>query len=195
MAGILAAASGEAAKRRSRRRSASLITDRSGVAAIEFAMIGLPFVLLLMAVFEAGLVTLAQQSLDDGLDRAARQIFTGRFQEAANGTTPTSRLKRIICNGVVYVSCDNLAVEVTTSTSFSGRSASDPYDPATGEVARDFGSRFQCPTGNEIVTVRAAAVVPRFFSLISLARKVSSGGQLVVSTAVFRAEPYSSGGC
>ena len=194
MAGILAAFNA-GLRRRRRGGSTSILANASGATAVEFGLVGAPFLFLLMAVFEAGLVTLAQQSLNDGLDPAARQIFTGQFQEGANSSLPADRLKTLICNGVVYITCANLLVEVTTSTNFGSRSTNNPYDSSTGDVSPSFGNTFQCPTGNDIVTVRAAAVVPRFFSLISLAPKVASGGQLVVATAVFRAEPYSSGGC
>ncbi len=47
-----------------------------------------------------------------------------------------------------------------------------------------------------MVTIRAAVVVPRFFTILDLSpRKIGTGSQLIVATAVFRAEPYATGRC
>lgn len=169
---------------------------REGSAAVEFAMILMPLFMILGAVFEAGLLTLAQQTLDAGVDRAGRAVFTGAFQEKADGSDPTTRFRTVLCNGPALFDCTAVKLEVTTAKTFSAAAPSDPYDASAKALASGFGARFQCPAGNDVVTVRAAVTVPRFFTLLDLSpRKVGSGSQLIVATAVFRAEPYAAERC
>jgi len=169
---------------------------REGSAAVEFGMVLPPFFMILGAVFEAGLLTLAQQTLDTGVDRAGRTVFTGAFQEKADGSDPATRFRAALCDGPALFDCAAVKVEVTTAQTFSTTALSDPYDANAKALAAGFGTRFQCPAGNDVVTVRAAVTVPRFFTLLDLSpRKLGSGGQLLVATAVFRAEPYAAGRC
>ena len=178
------------------RRARGLRGNEHGGTAIEFALIGMPFFMLLCAVFEAGLVTLAQQSLDNGIERAARQVFSGTFQTNYDGTPPVDRFRAAICEATVYIDCTKVKLEVTTAANFGASSPSNPYDSKSGGASSTFGSTFQCPSANNIVTVRAAAVVPRFFGFLTLnGIQMSGNTQMVVSTAVFRAEPYPTGKC
>lgn len=169
---------------------------RAGATAVEFALVSLPFLTLLCAVFEAGLLTLSQQMLNNGVDRASRTVFTGAFQEGANGSAAVDRFRTVLCNGPVLFSCADVKIEVTTARTFAAGSASDPYDAKAMALSARFGTQFQCPAGNDVVTVRAAVVVPRFFTLLDLSpRKIGGSGQLIVATSVFRAEPYAAGRC
>ena len=68
--------------------------DQRGSTAIEFAFVGPPFLLLLLAIFELGL-TLTTQSVMDGAARdAARLIRTGQVQTQ---TSPISTFQNLLC--------------------------------------------------------------------------------------------------
>ena len=178
------------------RRLDHLRRDDAGVTAIEFGIVALPFLLLLMAVLEAALTLTAQISFNNAVDRSARTVLTGVFQEAADGSDPAARLRGAICNDALMFSCTDLKVEVTTSPTFQSKSAADPYDPTSKGMADGFGTRFQCPNGDEVVTIRAATTVPAYLPLVDLTgRRVGTDRQLIMSTAVFRAEPYGNGRC
>ncbi|MCE4222514.1 pilus assembly protein [Methylobacterium sp. C25] len=182
--------------RSSGRRLAALLRHTGGASAVEFALVALPFFMVLTAVFEAGLVTLAQQGLDNGLDRAARTLFTGTFQTNSDGTPAANRFRAEMCPAVVYIDCSQIKVEVTTGSTFASSSPTSPYNSSTRTANSSFGSKFQCPSANNIVTVRAVATVPRYFKFLTLnGLQLAAGGQMVVSTLVFRAEPYPSGSC
>ncbi|WP_462120951.1 TadE/TadG family type IV pilus assembly protein [Methylorubrum thiocyanatum] len=164
--------------------------------AVEFAVVAMPFLILVAAIFECCLVCLGQLTLDTAMDRATRAVFTGTFQEASDGTDPSERMQKDMCAGFVMFNCADLKVEVTTAASFAQSGARDPYDAEGKGLAKDFGSRFDCPGGNDIVTVRAAATVSRFFPFLDLTRRpVGLDRQLIMSTAVFKAEPYADGRC
>jgi pilus assembly protein Flp/PilA len=173
-----------------------LQTDRSGVAAIEFAMLGPPFLAMVCAIMAVGLQVLAQQTLDDAVDAAGRAVFTGQFQNAADGSDPTARLRALICAQPRAFNCSELQVEVTVGSTFAAGTARAAYDPKTGRMAADFGKSFTCPTGDQIVTVRAAVPVPRFYLPISVAGvRMADDRNLLTSTGVFRTEPYTQGSC
>ena len=57
------------------RRLRRLIGDRSGAAAVEFALIGLPFILLLLGLIEFGRGLHIRTALDAAADRAQRAIL------------------------------------------------------------------------------------------------------------------------
>lgn len=170
--------------------------DESGATAVEFALVGLPFFALLGAIFEIGMCVFTQQNLDNAVDRASRMVFTGAFQEGSDGTPGRDRFKAAVCASAAVFDCSKLLVEVTVGPTFASQSPSDPYDAGSKSVAQGFGTRFQCPSGNDIVTVRAALPAGRYFGFVDPSgRRLAAGGQLLVSTAVFRAEPYASGKC
>lgn len=57
------------------RRPWRCLTDTSGAAALEFALIGLPFILLLLGLIEFGRGLYIRNALDDAADRAQRVIM------------------------------------------------------------------------------------------------------------------------
>jgi Flp pilus assembly protein TadG len=171
-------------------------SGRDGATAVEFAMVGMPFFALVCALFEAGLLLLSQQTLDNAVDYAARTVFTGAFQEGYDGTPAADRLRRAVCSQVTIFPCADVMIDVATASSFAARSVASPYDAATKNVAAGFGKSFQCPSGNDVVTVRAAVVVPRYFGFLDPdALAIGTAARLVVSTVIFRAEPYATGRC
>lgn len=177
-------------------RLAAFARARDGATAVEFALVALPFLILLCAVFEACLMTFAQQTLNNAVDRAGRAVFTGAFQEGYDGTPAPDRFRAALCAGPTLFACEAVKLEVTTAKTFATSSAADPYDAGAKALSSTFGSRFQCPAGNDVVTIRAAVVVPRFFTILDLSpRKIGTSSQLIVATAVFRAEPYATGRC
>ena len=52
-----------------------LYVQESGTAAIEFATVALPFLLLLVSIFEVGMVMFTQTELQGATQEAARQIL------------------------------------------------------------------------------------------------------------------------
>ena len=54
-----------------------------GVVAIEFAMVGLPFLLLIVAIMVVGFLLYAQSTLDYATQKAARQVMVGTVQTSS----------------------------------------------------------------------------------------------------------------
>jgi len=62
--------------------------DKRGVAAIDFALLGLPFLLLLICVMQLGLYYMTQVALDSGTVQAAESLRSV-FSTGATPVTPT----------------------------------------------------------------------------------------------------------
>src|ERR1700730_9557131 len=70
------------------------VRQQSGAIALEMALVGPPFFLILLTIIDLGLM-LANQSLLDGAARdAARLIRTGQVQSA---TSPITTFQNLLC--------------------------------------------------------------------------------------------------
>jgi Flp pilus assembly protein TadG len=162
---------------------------RGGAAAVEFAMISVPFFLLLFGIIELALVFLLSTTLDNATSEASRTIRTGELQNNGGGSPET--FKATICDNLGWLKGDclnNLYVDVRTYASFSSVTAPQPvvggkFDP----------SKLQFTPGvqKSIVVVRAYYKWPFITPMVSKAmQQLADGSMLMVSTATFRNEPY-----
>jgi hypothetical protein len=73
--------------------------DRRGVAAIDFALLGLPFILLLMCVMQLGMYYMTQVALDSGTVKEAESL-RAIFSTGSTPVTPSgATLKANIVSG------------------------------------------------------------------------------------------------
>jgi Flp pilus assembly pilin Flp len=88
-----------------------------GAAAVEFALVALPFFALVVAVIELGIFYLASRFLEDGVFNASRKVLTQRLA----GGSICSQFKTEIENEVkVWLSPARLSISVTPLTTFGG---------------------------------------------------------------------------
>ena len=107
---------------RARRRS-------RGVAAVEFALVAIPFISLILFVFELSYDLFQQEALDSGLHLAVRQVQTGNAQNATSGT---DFITRFLCPNIGgLLTCSNLYVKVQKLSPATGQ---DFYDFTTGTL-------------------------------------------------------------
>ncbi|GJE15495.1 hypothetical protein AIGOOFII_0190 [Methylobacterium marchantiae] len=171
--------------------------DCHGATAVEFGLVGLLFFGLIAAILEVVMLLLAQLSLDNALDRAGRSVFTGTYQEGASSVNPATRLITELCKGVTLFTCNDqtIKLEMTVSTDYA-KAPTSPYDSTTNTESATFGNKFDCPKGGEIVTIVAAAKLPRYFNYMQVfARPLPDYKQQIQSTILFQAEPYPQGSC
>lgn len=187
---------------------ARLRGDAGGAAAVEFALVSLPFLALCGAIFQVAFQIWATQNFDRTLQNAVRTIFTGQFQQANAGQTDATKLlaalKTTMCGPasatvVNIFNCQAVKIDVATVSTFSGATPSTPVNAATGTWNTGFGTNYACAAPGTIVIVTAAVQFPTFFNLMGLnTRQFTSGSgagsSLLVSTAVFRTEPYQAAG-
>ena len=177
--------------------------DAGGAAAVEFALVALPFLALVGAVFQIAFQIWATQNFDRALQNAVRTIFTGQFQLANAGQTNAAMLaslKTVMCGPASAAipsvfNCQNVKIDVATAATISAASASSPVNATTGTWNTGFGTNYACAKPGTIVVVTAAVQFPTFFNLMGLGTRqfttgAGAGSSLLTSTAVFRTEPY-----
>ncbi|MGE5512290.1 MAG: TadE/TadG family type IV pilus assembly protein [Bacteroidota bacterium] len=180
--------------RTKRRDRQSLITrwrqDRSGVTAIEFAFVGLPFFMLLFGIMGVGLFFFTTFSLENALERAARVIRTGQAQQT--GMT-AEQFKNLVCsNAPQFVDCENklrinvrhyaeadLTPAVTRNECIENNTLTNVtiYEPgAASEVV--------------LVTLCYEWDMVKAIPFLDLKESDMSGARLIQAATVFRSEPF-----
>src|SRR5262245_6225588 len=163
---------------------------RRGAAALEFAIVVLPFFLLTIGLAEISMIGFAQTSLYYAVSETERRIRTGPAQM---GGMSEGAVKGIPCteiNRFLVLSCDgNLYLDVRTFNSFVA--AGTVPNPIQNDEFQPTGMGYSPGQPSSIVVVRAyyrwQIMTPLFEPVFS---NVSHGQRILVSTMIFRNEPY-----
>ena len=166
----------------------------NGATAVEFALVSMPFFMLVWAIIELGMVFFVDVTLDNAVGKMARQIRTGEFQTA--GGTAAS-FKTSICDRMLWLQSgcsSNLKVDVRTFELFEDVKDAPPAttDPEGGDPEfNDANNCFQTGGPTNIVLVRAFYEWTLFTPLLNQSL-VNLGGnkRLLTATTIFRNEPY-----
>lgn len=160
---------------------------KDGAAAIEFAFVVVPFLMLMFAIMETALVFFAGQTLETAVANSGRLILTG---EAQSKKFDAAKFKAEVCAKVyVLLDCEGkLLVDVRTYASFAGIDNAKPID-ADGKLALN---PTYAPGGpGDIVVVRLAYQWPVHLSLFGLSLADLAGEKrLLLATSAFRNEPF-----
>ena len=172
--------------------------DRRGATAVEFGLVAVPFLGLLMAIFETGFVFFTSVGLQSAVQAASRAVLTGNAQAvSATVSTPAQFNAAYICpNLPSFISCSSIITDVRTATAFASADVTNDFYTTTTEY---------CPGApGTIVVVRVAYPLPVFFPILGLMPKVGqiTAGlvsnvpnqpglkHLLLATSVFQTEPY-----
>ncbi|HAJ47005.1 MAG TPA: pilus assembly protein [Alphaproteobacteria bacterium] len=161
--------------------------DNRGQAAVEFAIVALPFFILLTAALDFGLMFFATSTLDNGINQSARRIRTGEV--TANGVTE-AQFRQMVCDEInMLLDCDErLAIDVRVFQSFNDIDFPAALD-GNGNLTGNF--QFNPGTAGDIVLVRIFYAWPMLTPVFGEALENMSGGSRLLSTSVaFRNEPF-----
>jgi len=164
--------------------------ERSGAAALEFSIVVIPFFLLTFGLAEVSMLGFAQTSLDYATSETARQIRTGQAQ--INGVS-AGQIRARLCtelNRFMVVSCDgNLFLDVRRFDSFVD--VTNENNAIQDGVFDASGMTYAPGAPSDIVVVRAyyrwQIITPVFERVFA---NVAGGERILVSTMMFRNEPY-----
>lgn len=163
---------------------------QDGAAAVEFALVAVPFFALLFAILQTAIIFFASQALQAAVADSSRLIMTGQAQQA-NFTA--ADFKNAVCARVsaLFNCATGVTVDVKNYSSFSAINNSPPvtngqFDPSKAS----FG--LAGPGCIQVVTLYYQW--PVYVSLLGLA-DLNGGYKLMSASSVFKNEPYSSGGC
>ena len=167
--------------------------DENGAAAVEFAMVALPFFAFLFAIIEAAMVFFAGQVLETATQDSARLILTGQAQ---TGSFTQAQFKQAVCDRIYKLfTFANIYVDVKSYSSFSAINITTPVD-ASGNFVNTF--TYQPGNPGDIVVVRVFYQWPLFVTKLgfNLADVNDTSGvknrKLLAATVAFRNEPYGS---
>lgn len=166
--------------------------QQDGAAAVEFALVAVPFLALTFAILETALVFFAGQTLEAAVTDASRLIMTGQAQTAGYSQAD---FKNAVCARIYGLfDCTNgIYVDVKNYSSFSSISTASPVSNGTFDTTK----MTYVPAGPGCIEVVSLYYQwPIYVTMLgnNLAN-LSGGNRLLVATAVFRNEPYGPAAC
>lgn len=183
---------------RGRACARAFAADASGVAALEFGILALPFFILVFGIISVGTYFFQVSSVEAAALTAARAIRTGQVQQsqgAYTGLTTDAQKKaaflQAFCGAATTLqNCmTKTAIIVQSSTLFN--SLSSPSCTNSGALISNSGTAFTPGTTSNVVMVtvcypwKPIGGVP-YFKVGNL----NDGSFLVQATVAFRTEPY-----
>jgi Flp pilus assembly protein TadG len=187
--GILSICSKVAGRLRATARRMRAEHDRAS-AILEFAMLAPVFFVMLLGIMENGVIYFAGSTLQYATDNAARYVRTGQAQA---GSLTQAQFRQRICNDIApMLACDTrLQVDMESYSDYTTATFSNPLD-ANGNLNSSLNN-YQPGTACNVVLLRAfykwSVITPVLRQFLV---NMGSGDHLIVATAAFRNEPFTS---
>jgi Flp pilus assembly protein TadG len=172
------------------------LNERNAMAAVEFAIIGAPLLLTIVAIFQSALFVYNSSRLDAATHAAARQIITGSVQK---GGLTAAQFRTNLCSQLpVTIPCSSVIVNLQTfsEASFPGGFYSFVNGTQTAIIVPplDNTKTSFCPGGSgEYVYLQVFYAMPLLGTVWLPAITTTFQGQtvsLVSAAAAFKNEPY-----
>lgn len=162
--------------------------DARGAAALEFALVGSTFMIMLLACFEFGYMLFVQSVLDNAARDAARLIRTGQVQTSAN---PTSTFSTLLCNEVgSIIGCGSVVYQAQVFNDWTSAQTSVNTPPTRDANGNYVSAGFNAGTQSQILVVTVSYNYPFFTPWIASLLGGGTDSALLMSTVVFQNEPY-----
>ncbi|MHA7970516.1 TadE/TadG family type IV pilus assembly protein [Rhizobium sp. CAU 1783] len=163
-----------------------LLRDEKGAAAIEFALLAMPFLMLVFAILEVSLMFFIDSGLDSALQRTAREVRTGA---AASNSWDLQKFKARVCENMTFsFGCsDTLLVSTQVMSDFSSRSYKSGVQNGVLSVQESFS-----PGGSgDYVLIQAYLPWDSTLAFAGIkAHTLQDGRYVLAAAALFRNEPF-----
>jgi Flp pilus assembly protein TadG len=172
--------------------------DEAGHTAVEFAMVSLPFVMLLFGIIAVCLYFFTVFTMENAVWQAARAIRTGQFQQGlgiyAGLKTDEDRkkaFKAALCEkSPAYIECEKAVVMVQSNSGGFG-SISPPLCASDGSMVDQSKAEFNPGGASSVVLVTVCYPWSFGGKLPFLATSNLNDGSLLIQASVtFRTEPF-----
>jgi len=182
-------------KKLSMRRIRRYLANKEGTAAIEFAILAIPFFMLLFAVLELAVVFFINSTLNHAVSESGRQIRTGNFQSCGS----QDKFKELVCAKMSGLgNCEKrLRIDVVSEDSFGSIALpvppeppeEDPSDPDASDIQN---GAWQDTTSGAPVVIRGLyyhklVLPPQLTRLESIEGR---GIRVLTATTAFQNEPF-----
>lgn len=181
--------------------------DRRGIAAVEFALIAMPFFFLIFGLLEVCVIFIMSSILEHAANEASRQIRTGQLQTDSTFADADARAEEFradLCKELYgLMNCDTnadpdkksdrrLKIDVQKFDTFGGTGSNAlTYD--SDDRLDNTGFGFAAGAQNEIVVIRVFYEWDLMVPVLSAPLKNPNlaGNQILLQTTVaFRNEPF-----
>ena len=160
--------------------------DEKGSTAVEFALIGIPFIFMVIGIIEMALMFTAQSLLESSTAEASRQVRIGAVQEGGGEDI----FRDVLCNQAgVFLACDDIQYQVESVESFED---AQEFPDATFDDEGNLDNQGFDPGGvSDVVLIRIAYKYPIKTPMMSLIlTNNGSNNRILLSTVVLQTEPY-----
>lgn len=199
---------GKSATRIARRLFPRLARSEDGAAAIEFALLALPYFLIIFAIFETFIAFAGEQLVGGAVDDMGRKLRTGQItttDDTKSTYVDQGQFRQLFCDElVVLITCSSselttpskLFIDVRNAADFAHIPGSLGNDGTTGDVdTSDFGYNPGGPgTTNLVRAVYKWDVLfdlmRPYFSTVKLTSDPGSGYYLIMATTAYKNEPF-----
>jgi len=171
------------------KRLTAFARNRKGTAAVEFAIVAMPFFYLMLATMETAMVYVAQTSLELSLTSVQRDIRTGAAQQANRSA---GDMRQQVCDSLGQFLAADCATELWLDVDSFPSLASVTLTSPLNNGAIDPGSINYSPGGpDSIVLIRAYYAWQIDTPMLEVALGNMSGGKrLLTASRLMRVEPY-----
>lgn len=175
-----------------------VLGDRSGAAAVEFALVSGLLITAILMVMTVGLLLFMGQAMDHATDVAARQIKTGAVQK--QGMSQSTFVSNVVCPALpATFNCNNVIVNVQTVPEAAGPAGYYAFVnstqtslimPTLSNTAAQYNPGLQ---GGYIYLqiVYPVTILPKVLAnILGTTTFKGAPAYLITSTAAFRNEQY-----
>lgn len=104
--------------------------SRRGATAVEFALLAIPFFIVIFSIVEIALLFMAGLVLDQAVDTVGRQVRTGQLDQ---DDMTEEKFRKLVCDQVsILLSCDKLNLDLRAYSQYGDI---DPTPPANGDYS------------------------------------------------------------
>lgn len=162
--------------------------EKEATTAVEFALVALPFIIMIIGTVEMALMFTAQSLLEAGTATASRMIRTGQIQQS--GGDQQQMFEDTLCGFVeVIIPCEEIQYNVVNLPNFGD--AADMPDAEFDEDGNMEDQGFDPGNANDVVLIRVSYTYPIVTPMMQpVLTNTSDHNTIMLSTVVLQTEPY-----
>ena len=160
--------------------------NKDGSTAVEFALIGIPFIFMVIGIIEMALMFTAQSLLEASTAEAARQIRTGSVQQGGGEDEFTD----VLCEfSAALIPCNQIQYQVEAMEDFG---EAQDFPDASFDENGDLEDQGFDPGGvSDVVMIRTSYKYPIKTPMMQLMlTNNNDSNRIMLSTIVMQTEPY-----
>lgn len=164
----------------------ALTKDRKGSAAIEFAILALPFFVVIFAIAEIAIMFFVDSGLDAALHKTVRQVRVG---VAKSGAWDSTKFKNVLCSELAYSFRCSTKVKVRATVISDMSSISKVSGSSNGSL--NVQEDFNLGDSGSYVLVQAFLPWDPTFKLYAISSDRLADGSYVLGAAeLIKNEPF-----